>query len=40
MSNDFRLILAKAAGRGVPMPVTPGARQFNAARTAVNGDED
>jgi hypothetical protein len=40
MNKDFRLILEKAAELGAPMPVTASAHQINAARTAVNGDED
>ena len=40
MNKDFRLILDKAADLGAPMPVTAAAYQINAARTAVNGEED
>ena len=40
MNKDFGLILDKAAELGVPMPATAAAFQINAARTAVNGDED
>jgi 3-hydroxyisobutyrate dehydrogenase-like beta-hydroxyacid dehydrogenase len=40
MNKDFRLILEKAAELGVPMPATALAQQINAARTAVDGDED
>lgn len=40
MNKDFRLILKKAAELGVPMPATAAALRINAARTAVNGDED
>ena len=40
MNKDFRLILEKAGELGAPMPVTAAALQINAARTAVNGDED
>lgn len=40
MNKDFRLILEKAAEVGAPMPVTATAHQINAARAAVNGDED
>jgi 3-hydroxyisobutyrate dehydrogenase-like beta-hydroxyacid dehydrogenase len=40
MQKDFRLILEKAAEMGVPMPATATAHQINAARTAVNGEED
>ena len=40
MNKDFRLILEKAGELGAPMPVTAAALQVNAARTAVNGDED
>jgi len=40
MNKDFRLILEKAGEIGAPMPVTAAALQINAARTAVNGDED
>jgi 3-hydroxyisobutyrate dehydrogenase-like beta-hydroxyacid dehydrogenase len=40
MNKDFRLILEKAAELGVPMPATASAHQINAARTAVNGEED
>lgn len=40
MNKDFRLILDKAAELGAPMPVTAAAFQINAARTAVNGDDD
>jgi 3-hydroxyisobutyrate dehydrogenase-like beta-hydroxyacid dehydrogenase len=40
MNKDFRLILEKAGEVGAPMPVTAAALQINAARTAVNGDED
>jgi 3-hydroxyisobutyrate dehydrogenase-like beta-hydroxyacid dehydrogenase len=40
MNKDFRLILGKAADLGVPMPLAAAAYQINAARTAVNGEED
>jgi 3-hydroxyisobutyrate dehydrogenase-like beta-hydroxyacid dehydrogenase len=40
MNKDFRLILDKAAELGAPMPVTASAHQINAARTAVNAEED
>ncbi len=40
MNKDFRLILDKAAELGAPMPATAAAYQINAARTAVNGEED
>ena len=40
MHKDFGLILGKAAELGVPMPATAAAYQINAARTAVDGDED
>src|SRR2546430_1716181 len=40
MNKDFRLILEKAAELGVPMPATATAHQINAARNAVNGEED
>jgi 3-hydroxyisobutyrate dehydrogenase-like beta-hydroxyacid dehydrogenase len=40
MNKDFKLILDKAAELGAPMPATAAALQINAARTAVNGDED
>jgi 3-hydroxyisobutyrate dehydrogenase-like beta-hydroxyacid dehydrogenase len=40
MNKDFRLILEKAGELGAPMPATAAALQINAARTAVNGDED
>ena len=40
MNKDFKLILEKASDLGAPMPVTAAALQINAARTAVNGDED
>jgi 3-hydroxyisobutyrate dehydrogenase-like beta-hydroxyacid dehydrogenase len=40
MNKDFRLILGKAADLGVPMPLAAAAHQINAARTAVNGEED
>jgi 3-hydroxyisobutyrate dehydrogenase-like beta-hydroxyacid dehydrogenase len=40
MNKDFKLILDKAAELGAPMPATAAALQVNAARTAVNGDED
>jgi 3-hydroxyisobutyrate dehydrogenase len=40
MNKDFNLILKKAGELGVPMPVTAAALQINAARTALNGDED
>jgi 3-hydroxyisobutyrate dehydrogenase-like beta-hydroxyacid dehydrogenase len=40
MNKDFRLILEKAAELGVPMPATATAHQINAARSAVNGEED
>ena len=34
------LFRSKAAELGVPMPATAAAHQINAARTAVNGEED
>jgi len=40
MNKDFRLILEKAGEVGAPMPATAIALQINAARTAVNGDDD
>ncbi len=40
MNKDFKLILEKAAELGAPMPATAAALQINAARTAVDGDED
>ena len=40
MNKDFGLILDKAAELGAPMPATAAAFQINAARTAVNGEED
>jgi 3-hydroxyisobutyrate dehydrogenase len=40
MNKDFKLILEKASELGAPMPATAAALQVNAARTAVNGDED
>jgi 3-hydroxyisobutyrate dehydrogenase-like beta-hydroxyacid dehydrogenase len=40
MNKDFRLILEKAAELGAPMPATATAHQINAARSAVNGEED
>jgi 3-hydroxyisobutyrate dehydrogenase-like beta-hydroxyacid dehydrogenase len=40
MNKDFRLILGKAADLGVPMPLAAAAYQINAARTAVDGEED
>jgi 3-hydroxyisobutyrate dehydrogenase-like beta-hydroxyacid dehydrogenase len=40
MNKDFGLILQKAAELGVPMPATAIAHQINAARTAVNGEDD
>ena len=40
MNKDFKLILEKAGELGAPMPATAAALQINAARTAVNGDED
>ncbi|HEV2171146.1 MAG TPA: NAD(P)-dependent oxidoreductase, partial [Candidatus Binatus sp.] len=40
MNKDFKLILEKAGELGAPMPATAAALQVNAARTAVNGDED
>jgi 3-hydroxyisobutyrate dehydrogenase len=40
MNKDFGLILGKAAEVGAPMPLTAAAHQINAARTAVNGEED
>jgi 3-hydroxyisobutyrate dehydrogenase-like beta-hydroxyacid dehydrogenase len=40
MNKDFRLILGKAAELGAPMPLAAAAHQINAARTAVNGEED
>jgi len=40
MNKDFKLILEKAGEVGAPMPATAAALQINAARTAVDGDED
>jgi 3-hydroxyisobutyrate dehydrogenase-like beta-hydroxyacid dehydrogenase len=40
MNKDFRLILEKACELGAPMPATAAALQVNAARTALNGNED
>jgi 3-hydroxyisobutyrate dehydrogenase len=40
MNKDFRLILEKASELGAPMPVTAAALQVNAARAAINGNED
>jgi 3-hydroxyisobutyrate dehydrogenase-like beta-hydroxyacid dehydrogenase len=40
MNKDFRLILEKASQLGAPMPATAAALQVNAARTALNGNED
>jgi 3-hydroxyisobutyrate dehydrogenase-like beta-hydroxyacid dehydrogenase len=40
MNKDFKLILEKASELGAPMPLTAASLQVNAARTAVNGDED
>src|SRR5208282_3503224 len=40
MNKDFGLILEKAAELGAPMPLTAAAHQINAARTAVDGEED
>ena len=40
MNKDFRLIIDKAGELGAAMPVTAAALQINAARTAVNGNED
>jgi 3-hydroxyisobutyrate dehydrogenase-like beta-hydroxyacid dehydrogenase len=40
MNKDFGLILEKAAEVGAPMPLAAAAHQINAARTAVNGEED
>jgi 3-hydroxyisobutyrate dehydrogenase-like beta-hydroxyacid dehydrogenase len=40
MNKDFRLILDQAVELGAPMPATAAALQVNAARTAVNGEED
>src|SRR5579862_35618 len=40
MNKDFKLILKKASELGAPMPATAAALQVNAARTAVDGDED
>jgi 3-hydroxyisobutyrate dehydrogenase-like beta-hydroxyacid dehydrogenase len=40
MNKDFRLILEKASELGAPMPATAAALQVNAARTALNGNED
>src|ERR1700693_2527612 len=40
MNKDFKLILDKAGELGAPMPTTAAALQINAARTALNGDED
>ena len=40
MNKDFRLILEKAGELGAPMPALAAALQINAARTAVNGEED
>jgi 3-hydroxyisobutyrate dehydrogenase-like beta-hydroxyacid dehydrogenase len=40
MNKDFKLILEKAGEVGAPMPATAAALQVNAARTAVDGDQD
>jgi 3-hydroxyisobutyrate dehydrogenase len=40
MNKDFGLILRKAAEVGAPMPLAAAAHQINAARTAVDGEED
>ncbi|HWJ40790.1 MAG TPA: NAD(P)-dependent oxidoreductase [Candidatus Limnocylindrales bacterium] len=40
MNKDFRLILEKAGELGAAMPATAAALQINAARNAVNGNED
>ena len=40
MNKDFKLILEKAGEIGAPMPATAAALQINAARTAVDGDQD
>src|SRR6266481_4211744 len=40
MNKDFKLILEKASELGAPMPLTAAALQVNAARNAVNGNED
>jgi 3-hydroxyisobutyrate dehydrogenase len=40
MNKDFKLILEKAGELGAPMPATAAALQINAARTALNGEED
>jgi 3-hydroxyisobutyrate dehydrogenase-like beta-hydroxyacid dehydrogenase len=40
MNKDFRLILENANALGAPMPATAAALQVNAARTALNGNED
>jgi len=40
MNKDFKLILAKAGELGAPMPATAAALRINAARTALNRDED
>jgi 3-hydroxyisobutyrate dehydrogenase len=40
MNKDFRLILERAGELGALMPATAAALQINAARTALNGDED
>src|SRR6202167_4789047 len=40
MNKDLRLILEKAGEVGAPMPPRGAALQINAARNAVNGDED
>jgi 3-hydroxyisobutyrate dehydrogenase-like beta-hydroxyacid dehydrogenase len=40
MNKDFGLILGKAAELGSPMPLAAAAYQINAARTAVDGEDD
>jgi 3-hydroxyisobutyrate dehydrogenase len=40
MNKDFGLILGKAAELGSPMPLAAAAYQVNAARTAVDGEDD
>jgi len=40
MNKDFKLILERASELGAPMLATAAALQINAARTALNGDED
>ena len=40
MNKDFRLILEQAGELGAAMPATAAALQINAARNAVNGNED